>query len=183
MSKINAVAFSASILTMLVLLLMNHLPQVPLWALFISWACFFHLGGGDNPDAAWRLANIHIATGIIASWLSALIVLANPFSGALAAQLWAPLVIGLAIGLLARMGTIPCFAVMPAMIYGYAGVWAFLSVPGRFDPAVLRSLTFDNVLIAMITAVLLGTCLAYFNARLVGWLAREKSPAAARLMH
>ena len=178
MSKINAPAFAAALLTMLVLLAMQQFPFIPLWALFISWACFFHLGGGEKPGETLLVTNIHLWTGIVASWLSALLLLANPFTDTMLAPVWGPVIIGLVIGLLVRMSLLPWLAATPAIIYGYAAVWAFLSVPGRFDATLLRFLTFDNAVIALLVASLLGTCLGYVNARFVAWLTREHATAA-----
>jgi len=62
------------------------------------------------------------------------------------------------------MSLLAWLAVTPAIIYGYAAIWAFLSVPGRFDPGVLQSPTFNNAPIAIIVAVFLGTCCGYVNA-------------------
>lgn len=172
MSKINAATFCAGLLTILVLLAMRHFPLVPLWALFIAWACFFHMGGGEQPGATLVTASVHIGVGAISAWLSALLLFANPFSGAIAEQLWPALVIGCAIALLVRMSLIPWLMATPAIIYGYASVWAYLSLPGRFDLAVLQSLSFDNAIIAIVVTALLGICMGYVNARLVQRLMR-----------
>ena len=69
-------------------------------------------------------------------------------------------------------------AATPAIIYGYAAIWAFLSVPGRFDVTVLGSWGMENALIAVLVAILLGTGLGYANACLVNWLTRERGVAA-----
>ena len=178
MSKINAATFSASVLTLLTLLAMSRFPAVPLWAMFLAWACFFHLGGGDQSGAAVLKVNAHMGLGAFASWLSALLLLANPFAGPWAELLWGPVVIAAAIGLLMRTSLIAWLAATPAIIYGYAAIWAFLGIPGRFDAAVLRSWSMENALLAVLVAVLLGTCLGYANACLVNWLTRERGVAA-----
>lgn len=181
MSKINAAAFAAGVLTLLVLLTMSQFPFVPLWALFIAWACYFHLGGGEKPEATFAVAVVHISIGVIASWLSALLLFANPLPGELGALLWGPLVIGLAIGILVRLSLLPWLAATPAIIYGYASIWAFLSVPGRFDLGALLSVSFNNAGIAILAAMLLGLCMGYANVRLVSWLTRESAvPVAMR---
>lgn len=172
MSKINAATFCAGLLTILVLLAMGHFPLVPLWALFIAWACFFHMGGGEAPKATFITAGVHIGVGAISAWLSALLLFANPFSGAIADQLWPALVIGGAIALLVRMSLVSWLMATPAIIYGYASVWAYLSLPGRFDLTVLQSLSFDNAVIAIVVTAFLGICMGYVNARLVQRLTR-----------
>lgn len=178
MSKINAATLSASVLTLLALLLMSRFPAVPLWAMFMAWACFFHLGGSEKPGETMLTANLHMGLGALASWLSALLLFANPFAGPWAELLWGPVVIACAIGLLMRTSLVSWLAATPAIIYGYAAIWAFLSVPGRFDVAVLRSSGMENALIAVLVAIVLGTCLGYVNAGLARWLARERGVAA-----
>lgn len=173
MSKINAAAFAAGALTLLVLLVMSRFPFVPLWALFIAWACYFHLGGSEKPESILAVAVVHISLGVIASWLSALLLFANPLPGELGELLWGPLVIGLVIGILVRLSVLPWLAATPAVIYGYASIWAFLSVPGHFDLGALLSVSFNNAVIAILAAMLLGVCMGYVNVRLAGWLARE----------
>ena len=178
MSKINAATFSASVLTLLTLLAMSRFPAVPLWAMFIAWACFFHLGGSEKPGETVFKVNMHMGLGALASWLSALLLLVNPFAGPWAELLWGPAVIAGAIALLMRTSLIAWLAATPAIIYGYAAIWAFLSVPGRFDVAVLGSWGMENALIAVLVAILLGTGLGYANACLVNWLTRERGVAA-----
>ena len=173
MSKINAATFSASVLTLLTLLAMSRFPAVPLWAMFIAWACFFHLGGGDSPRGTWLKVILHMGLGAFASWLSALLLLANPFNGPLAQLLWGPVLIACAIALLMRTSLVPWLATTPAIIYGYAAIWAFLSVPGRFDQAALRSAGLENAIVAVLGAIVLGTCLGYINACIANWLARD----------
>jgi hypothetical protein len=82
----------------------------------------------------------------------------------------APVVIGLMIGALFRMSVLARFSITPAIIYGYAGTFAFLGVPGRFNNEALLSLTFDNVLIALGVSLVLGASAGYINAILVQWL-------------
>ena len=178
MSKINAATFSASVLTLLTLLAMSRFPAVPLWAMFIAWACFFHLGGSEKPGETVFKVNMHMGLGALASWLSALLLLVNPFAGPWAELLWGPAVIAGAIALLMRTSLIAWLAATPAIIYGYAAIWALLSLPGRFDIAVLCSWSMENALIAVLVAVLLGTCLGYINACLANWLTRERASMA-----
>lgn len=170
MNKINVVAAVAIIMTTLVLYGLSTTPFIPAWAVFISWACFFHMGGGTSPNAVFLATLRHVGLGIVAAWLSALIVLHNPFSSALLAEWWAPVIIGLVIGLLSWMSTFVKFAITPAIIYGYAGTFAFLSMPGHFDTTSLLSLSFENVLIALGASLLIGISAGYLNAGIVQWL-------------
>jgi hypothetical protein len=174
MSRINAATLSASVLTLLTLLFMSRFPAVPLWALFIAWACYFHLGGGEQPRDTTFKVIVHMGLGAVAAWLSALLLFVNPVPGAWGELLWGPLVIACAIGILMRTSLIAWLSATPAIIYGYAAIWAFLGVPGRFDPTVLRSTGMENALVAVLVAIVLGVCLGYGNAVLARWLTRER---------
>lgn len=170
MSQLNATTFCAFALTVIALYLLSFFPFIPPWAVFIAWACFFHMDGGANRQQAYFANILHIALGAFGGWVSAIVVLNNPFETGLAAQLWAPVFIGLVIAVLSRMGTMTRFCVTPAVIYGYASVFAFASTTGFFSLAKLLSLSFSNALIAIVFSVVIGTSAAYFNAWLVGFL-------------
>jgi len=173
MKKINAAVLSGFVLTTIVVFIMSAFPYIPVWATFIAWACFFHMGGGDKPNQAFVTTNVHMGIGAIASWLSALLLFTNPFATGLANQLWAPVLIGIVIAILVRMSTWPWLAMTSAIVYGYAAIWAFLSLPGTFNVEALMTLSFQNAVIAILVAVFIGTCGGYANARLVNLLANE----------
>lgn len=184
MTKLNAATLAAVVLTALMLQAMSYLPAIPVWAIFISWACFFHLGGGEDRNQAWRATMQHVGLGIATAWLSALMVLHNPFEQPLIVEWWASVVIGLVIGVLFRLSVLTRFAVTPAIVYGYAGTFAFLSVPGKFSTEILLSFTFDNVLVAMGISLILGVIAGYINALVIDWLcslslakARQQAPS------
>lgn len=170
MEKLNAATAVAIIMTILVLYALGATPFIPVWAVFISWACFFHMGGGTYPRQAFSATIQHIGLGIVAAWLSALLLLTNPFTNATLMEWWAPVIIGLIIGILFRMSIFARFSITPAIIYGYAETFAFLSTPGRFDMEVLLSLSFENVLVALSASLLIGAVAGYLNAVLVQWL-------------
>ena len=174
MKPINAVSLSGFTLTAIALYFLSFFPFIPAWAVFISWACFFHLDGGIDKNKAFFSTIRHIGLGAIASWLSALIVLNNPMANEWANVLWAPVLIAAVIALLMRLGALIQFSITPAIIYGYASIWAFLSVPELFNQETLLSLSFQNAIVAMLFCVLLGACVAYINAIMVAWLCRLK---------
>lgn len=177
MSRINAAGLSAALLTTIVLLLTQGLPALPVWSLFITWACFFHLGGDRDPAAAFRITITHIGLGVFTAWLTALLLFSNPWHGGFLNQLWGPLIIGLTIGMLVRLSTIGHFAVTPAIIYGYASVWAFLSTPGHFSPQALQSLSMQNVVVAIPPCILIGAIMGVINTRMVDLLSKPETAA------
>lgn len=179
MKPINAVTLSGFILTAVVLYLLGYFPFIPAWPIFITWACYFHMDGGINRNQAFFATILHIGTGALASWISALLVINSPFSGALANQLWAPVLIAAIIAGLMRMSTLVRFSITPAIIYGYASIWAFLSAPGLLNQDILLSISFQNAIIAILFCIVLGACAGYINAVLVGWLCALRLPRLA----
>ncbi len=138
---------------------------LPLWPMVIAWACFFHLGGGDHPPTALAAVLAHAVFGVFAGWLAALAILANP--AALPGTVWVPLVVGAAVGVMSLASGWPRLAVLPVCVYGFAANWAYLDVPGRFDPAVLTALRTDNVIVALPLALLIGCLFGWANAKLI----------------
>ena len=174
MKPINAICLAGFTLTAIVLYFLSYFPLIPAWAMFITWACFFHLDGGVDKNKAFFSTIRHIGLGALASWISALIVLNNPWTSAWANPLWAPILIAAVIALLMRLGTFVQFSATSPIVYGYASIWAFLSVPGLFNQEILLSFSFQNAIVAMLFCVLLGACCAYVNAMMVTWLCNIK---------
>lgn len=167
MTQLNAATFSTFILTVIALYVLSLLPLIPPWAIFISWACFFHLNGAAERNLAYLSTIRHLGLGISAAWLSAIIVLNNPFSSAMLNAWWPPVIIGLMIALLSRMAVIRRFAVTPVIIYGYAATFAFLSAPSAFSMQSLVALAMHNAVIAMTISIVIGASAGYINALLV----------------
>lgn len=170
MKPINAITLSGFTLTAIAVFLLGYFPFIPAWPVFITWACFFHMDGGINKNQAFFATLRHIGLGAFASWVSALLVINNPLSGELVNQLWAPILIAAVIAMLMRLSAFTQFSVTPAMIYGYASIWAFLSVPGLFNQEILLSLSFQNAILAIGFCVVLGTCAGYINSIMVSLL-------------
>lgn len=173
MSRINAACLCAALLTTVVLLLTQPFPALPVWSLFITWACFFHLGGDQDPATAFRITVTHVGLGVFTAWLTALSLFANPWIDTGLSQAWGPVIIGIVIGVLVRLSVVGHFAVTPAIIYGYASVWAFLSIGEHFSLQALLSPSMQNVIVAIPSCILIGATMGYFNARLVDLLSRS----------
>ncbi len=170
MTQLNAATFSAFLLTSIVLYMLGFFAFIPPWAVFIAWACFFHMNGGAHRNQAFISTITHMPLGATAAWISAIALLNNPFDSALGQQLWGPVLIGAVIAGLARMSTIQLFSITPAIIYGYASVFAFTSTTGLFASHYLLSLSFNNALLAILSSTIIGASAGYINATLVAAL-------------
>jgi len=181
MTQLNAATFSAFALTTIVLYILGFFTFIPPWAVFITWACFFHMNGGLNRNQAYMATIRHIALGATGAWISAIVLLNNPFDSTLGQQLWGPVFIGAIIAIFARMSTISLFSVTPAIIYGYASVFAFVSTTGLFASEHLLSLSFNNALLAILFSTVVGASAGYVNAALVAALVGQESTKLAKM--
>lgn len=172
-----AVTLCSVVLTALVVLLMQNIRILPIWPLVIAWACFFHLGGGEQPRAAMASVMLSTIFGVLMGWFSALAILDNPVAAVLAPGPWAALVIAVFVGIISACAYWKPFSITPVCIYGYAATWGYLDVPGRFDFAVLTSLNLQNVVLILPAAITAGCAFGYLNARLVGMLIIKPQPA------
>lgn len=175
MNQLNAVTLSAFALTTIVLYVLDFFTFIPLWAVFITWACFFHMNGGVDRNQAFTATIRHMTLGSVAAWISAIVLLNNPFHSALGQQLWGPVFIGAVIAIIARMSTTTLFNVTPAIIYGYASFFGFASTTGLFTLQHLLSISFNNALIAILFSTVVGALAGYANAALVAVLVGQKS--------
>lgn len=181
MTQLNAATFSAFALTTIVLYVLGFFTFIPPWAVFITWACFFHMNGGANRNQAFITTIRHMALGATAAWISAIVLLNNPFDSEWSQQLWGPVCIGTIIAILTRMGTIALFSVTPAIIYGYASIFAFATTAGLFAPEHLLSVSFNNALLAILFSTVVGASAGYINAALVAALVGQESTKASKM--
>lgn len=185
MNPLNVVTFCAFALTAIALYFVAKLPFLPPWAIFIAWACFFHLDGGANRNQAYLAVVTHLGLGTLAAWLSAIVLLLNPFSSELAADWWGPVLIGAVIAVITRLGTMPRFSITPAIIYGYASFFAFAGTTGYFSLDRFLSLSFTNGLIAVVVCQILGATAGYVNVLAIETILRfgalRKKPDAASI--
>lgn len=172
----NAATLCACVLTIIALFLLSFFSQIPVWSVFIAWACFFHIGGGADRSQAFGNILQHMLLGAVAAWASSIVLLHNPFASGLSQQLWGPVIIGLVIALLFRFGTIQRFSITPVIIYAYASVFAFASTTGLFSLEHLLSLTLGNALLAVMLATLIGASAAFINSVLVDALVSRARP-------
>lgn len=174
MNPMNAATLCACVLTIIALFILSYFSQIPVWSVFIAWACFFHIGGGADRKQAFGHILQHMLLGAVAAWLSAIALLHSPFEAGLAQQLWAPVLIGIVIALLFMLGRLPRFSITPVIIYGYASVFAMASTAGLFSLENLLSFSLANAMLAVVAATLIGACAAYINSMLVDALSKPQ---------
>ena len=177
MKPITAVPFCAVVLTVVALLALQEIKVLPIWPVFIAWACFCHLGGGKEPRAAIRSLLVCLLFGVFMGWLSALAILTNPLGRTIPDPVSGAVIAGIAIGVISALAFWKALVATPVCVYGYAATWGFLDVPGRFDLSVLTSFSAENVMVALPCAFVFGGLSGYMNARLVDLLVPKQCVA------
>jgi Protein of unknown function (DUF1097) len=161
----------AFVLPAIMVLILQYFKEVPIWALVVAWACFFHLGGGDKPNLVAKELLTNSIIGTLIGWVSALLILSNPIPILSDYGLWGPLVIGLAIALITAFDSFKPMSITPVVIYGFALNWGFLSVPGMLNLKILTAIEMKNVAIAVPIALFLGAFFGFINAISINILA------------
>jgi len=125
-----------------------------IWAGFIAWACYFHSGADA---AALKNTIICNAFGAFLAWVAAVVILSLPMADTLGLPLWAAIVVGLTVLLLCLASQIKAFALIPASVYGYASIFAYLlQTPETMAKEKLMSAGLANALILVIISMALG---------------------------
>lgn len=169
----SAIVTCAFVLPAFMVIIMQNFNSIPIWSLVVAWACFFHLGGDKNPSEASKLVLINLLLGILSGWTSALLIVNGPAFTMLNMNLWAPLVIGLAIGVITVLSLYKNFIVPPVVIYGFSINWAYLSSQGMLNQSILTQFSLQNVLISTTLSILLGCLFGYINSISVKRLSLE----------
>jgi hypothetical protein len=146
------------------------------WAAVVAWGCFFHTGGNGK---AVQITIVGNALGVLFAWIGGNLLTVNP--AAIPAPVWAGLVIFSIVIVMVFIGhNIAGYLnfttlVIPASFYGAASTFAFLvQTPNKLSPAALHSLSFDNALIALPVAMIIGAFLGLGTAKMTTELAAQK---------
>lgn len=146
-----------------------------IWAAFAAWACFYHCGGDA---AAFRTTVVSNIFGVVIAWTAglALALLApGPVLGAT--------IVAASIAVYVLAAHIPAFSSIPAVTYGYACTFSFLTQNAdAFTPAAMLSASGRNALLIVPFSMIIGACFAFASAKLAGWIhdvALKQSPSAS----
>lgn len=130
-----------------------------IWAGFIAWACYFH-SGADG--AALKNTIVCNAFGAFCAWVAALIILSSP-----AGTLWAAIIVGLTVLAMCLGSQIKAFALIPASVYGYASIFAYLlQTPETMAKEKLMAAGLANALILVIISMALGALFGWASGKM-----------------
>lgn len=135
-----------------------------IWATFIAWACFFHVGGDD---AALRNTIIGNVFGSLVAAIAAIIIVAVPLAATLTLPLWAGIVVGVSVWVICIAAKFKPLSVIPANVYGYAAILAYLlQTPDRLSLQALTSVSLNNAFIVVALSMIVGAIRGYASAKL-----------------
>ena len=153
LSSLTAAALAAALVAAAAVLAFSAMPALLIWAAFIGWASYDH--SGATPRAALR-SSAALVFGVVMAWAVALIVAARilPLSAPLATAVAA----GVASFLIVRASAKPILSVVPATFYGFASMFAYLSLaPGAFTMSAMMELSGQNAVLVVSISLLIGT--------------------------
>lgn len=145
-----------------------------IWAGFIAWACYFHSGGNAAALKSTIICNIF---GAFCAWVAAVIILSFPLADSLTLPVWAGIVVGATVLLLCLGAHVPAFSSIPASVYGYAAVFAFLlQTPEMMTKAKLMSASMGNAFLIVVCSMIIGALFGLVSGKMAGALT-SKAPA------
>src|SRR5258708_40130410 len=135
-----------------------------IWATFIAWLCFFHVGGDD---AARRNTIVGNVFGCLVAAIAAIIILAVPLAATLGLPLWAGIVVGVSVWVICFAAQFKPVSIIPANVYGYAATFAYLlQTPDRLSIQALTSVNLNNAFILVALSMIVGAVLGYASGKL-----------------
>ncbi len=168
MSQLVALSLSIGILGgVATLLFLKVMTSYLIWAAFIAWACYFHTGG--NTEALKKTITCNIF-GAICAWVAALLVVMLS-----ASPVMISVIVGGTVLLMCLAAHIPALATIPASVYGYAAVFAFLlgNAGVNMTRENLTAASPANGLVAVVASMVVGAIFGLLSSKLSGALAKS----------
>lgn len=168
MPMLSAMALSISILAAVAtFLFVSDIGGLglQLWAAFIGWACFYHVGGREQGLITTILCT---AFGVIIGAITLYVVFEmNP---GMSTPVWAAISVAIAAAVLVFASCIPIFSTIPATNYGFAAIAAFVLL--KTGTGDLLSPTIGNPVAIIILSLIAGALFGYISEKLTGMFAK-----------
>jgi hypothetical protein len=175
MSSLVALAVSIGILGGVATILFLKMGLL-IWAGFIAWACYFHSGGNTAALMNTIFCNIF---GAFMAWVAAVIILSFPFAATLTLPVWAGIVVGITVLLLVLAAKIPALSTIPASVYGYAAVFAYLlQTPDTLAKEKLMSFSYANAFVIVAASMIIGAVFGFLSGKLAGAMTAKATATA-----
>ncbi len=148
-----------------------------IWAAFLAWACFFHSGGNTT---AFKNTIVCNTFGAFCAWVAAVIILSIPLADSLTLPVWAGIVVGITVMLLCLASHVPALSAIPASVYGYAAVFAYLlQTPDALTKEKLMSASMGNAFAIVVISMILGALFGLASGKLAAALTAKPSSSTA----
>lgn len=142
-----------------------------IWAGFIAWACFFQSGGNTAGFRSTIVCNIY---GAFLAWIAAIVIVSFPYASSLTLPVWAGIMVGLTVLVLCLSAQVPALSSIPASVYGYAAVFAYLlQTPDAMTRDKLMSPSFVNAFVLVALSMILGAVFGLVSAKMAAALTTE----------
>lgn len=150
------------------LLFLQFMTHYLIWAAFLAWACYFHTGG--NVEALKKTITCNLF-GAVMGWLAGLLLVTVAPAGAVSASV----VVGLTVLILCLAAHLPPLGTIPASVYGYAAVFAFLlgNAATNLTKDALTQATPANALVAVGASMVVGALFGHASGILAGKLTKK----------
>jgi hypothetical protein len=136
------------------------------WAIFLAWACFFHVGGKEQGIVTTIVCmTFGVIIGLLALWGNANL---NP---GLDGALWAGICVGIGAFIIVLASSIPLFAAIPASVYGFAAIAAFALLKTGTDDLLNFGMGHPGVIVVL--SIIAGAIFGYLSEKLAGILAKD----------
>ena len=111
---------------------------------------------------------------------AAVVIVSFSLADALTLPVWAGIVVGITVGLMVLGAKIAAFSTIPASVYGYAAVFAYLlQTPDAMTKEKLMSVGLANAFFLVVISLIVGALFGYASAKVAGTLtARAPAPSA-----
>jgi hypothetical protein len=165
MSSLVALAVSIGVLGGVATILYLKVGLL-IWAGFIAWACFFHTGG---TTAALTNTIVCNTFGAFCAWVAAVVILSFPLADRLTLPVWAGIVVGITVLLMVLAAKVPALSTIPASVYGYAAVFAYLlQTPETLTKDKLMSPSLGNAFLIVVISMILGALFGFVSGKMAG---------------
>ena len=151
---------------------------VQLWLVFLAWACFYHVGGGEKGIVT---TVVQMAFGAFCGWAAFMVITHVGLGATIGLPAWAGICVGVSVIILVLAANLPVLSVIPASVYGYAAIASFflLHTFGIKSPTPGEALTLpsmENPIIAVVVSAVVGSLFGYVSQKI--GLAMNTTPAA-----
>ena len=170
MNSLSALSVSIGVLAGLATFLaVGPLSGVCLiWALTITWAAYFALGGDDK--AAVNTAVCSVFGVIVATYAAYEIATISP-DNMLGFPAMAAVIVCVTVIAMCLAANIPALSAIPASVLGYSATFGYLlQTPGKLSTEVLLGTSWDNPILIISCSLILGVGFGIASGKLAAKL-------------